>query len=76
MRKAARIVVVRMAVGIRVRSSNQADQSVTLRVEAQPLGGVVDEESEGEGEGEVAGCSSDGVGSGFPESMVGHDGMP
>lgn len=79
MRYAARMVVVRMAVGIMVRSSNHADQSVTLRVEAQPLGGVVVEEG-GRGErGEVGCCcccSSDGVGSGLPVSMVGHDGMP
>ena len=37
-RKARRIEVVRTAVGMMVRSSNQADQSVTLRHESQPLG--------------------------------------
>lgn len=38
MRKARRMLVVRMVVGMMVRSSTQADQSVTLRQESQPLG--------------------------------------
>lgn len=43
-RSAARIEVVRIAVGIMVRKSTQSDQSVTLRQESQPLGGVVVDE--------------------------------
>ena len=40
----ARIEVVRIKVGIMVRTSNQLDQSVTLRQDSQPFGGAVDDE--------------------------------